>query len=348
MNLTSITEVAKAAGVSQPTASRILAGKHELYKPDTVRMVMKAAQRLGYRPNLLANGLLRGRTHTIGIMVPFREDGFYSHIVLGAHDRLIESGDAPLLMLSTPGQAEENQINALLDRRVDGVIYRSMDYVHPADHLAPFLEKDVPCCAVNRDLSAAVDAVLSNDAYGARQAAEHLLELGHRNVAFVSWGCSGSRGKGPLERRHRSFVARIRKGGGTVCSAIDPGDETEGLGERLAAEVLERRPRPTAIFMGMDHLAWSVYRVARRLGLRIPQDLSVVGFADLPFASRLDPPLTTLHQDPYGMGWQAAELLLARIEERQGKRHKESSPRKVALKPELVVRETTAAIKTGK
>ena len=342
MDSPSTTELATATGVSQPTVSRILSGKHHLFADKTVEHVLKTAEAMGYRPNLLANGILRGRTHTIGIMVPFREDGFYSHIVLGAHDRLIESGDAPLLMLSTSRHDEREQINALLDRRVDGVIYRSMSYVHPEDEFDPFIEKGLPCCSINRDVSSQVDAVYTDDADGARKAAEHLLELGHRHMAFVSWGCSGMTGDGSLEQRHRNFVEQVERAGGTVCSAIDPGGETEGLGERLAADILNRNPRPTAVFMGMDHMAWSVYRVARRMGLRIPEDLSVVGFADLPFAAKLDPPLTTVRQDPYQIGWQAADLLLARIEKKQGK-GRQSPPQKVALKPQLIVRKSTAS-----
>jgi LacI family transcriptional regulator len=345
MAIPSTTEIAGATGVSQPTVSRILAGKNHLFADKTVELVLKTAEEMGYRPNLLANGILRGRTHTIGIMVPFRIDGFYSQIVLGAHDRLIESGNAPLLMLSTSRHAEEEQINALLDRRVDGVIYRSMDYVHTEDELTPFVDKDLPCCTINRDVSPQVDAVYTDDVEGARKAAAHLLELGHRDVAFVSWGCAG-KDASPLGMRYGVFCEEIEKAGGTVHVAIDPGGEVEGLGERLAAQVLETTPRPTAIFMGMDHMAWGVYRVARRMGLRIPEDLSVVGFADLPFAARLDPPLTTLRQDPYQIGWQAADLLLARVEKKQGK-GKQPPPRKVALKPELVVRRSTADVSSG-
>jgi len=336
----STTEIAAAAGVSQSTVSRILSGKQHLYAEKTVEHVLRTAREMGYRPNLLANGLLRGRTRTVGIMVPFRADSFYSHIVLGAHDRLIESGNAPLLMLATSRHQEEEQINALLDRRVDGVIYRSVSEIHTADNLAPFLERGVPCCAVNRDISPRVDAVYTDDADGGRKAAAHLLELGHCNVAFVCTYCEGKDDTWPMDRRYTAFSERIEEAGGMVSASIDPAGGSEALCERLVVQALEQSPRPTAIFMGMGHLAWGAYRVARRMGLRIPEDLSVVGFADLPSTAHLDPPLTTLRQDPYRIGWQAAGILLERIDRKQANK-KQTGPRKLALKPELVVRGST-------
>jgi DNA-binding LacI/PurR family transcriptional regulator len=340
----STTEIATATGVSQPTVSRILSGKQHLYADATVEKVLEVAEQLGYRPNLLADGLLRGRSHTVGIMVPFREDGFYSTIVLGAHDYLVEAGNAPLLMLSTPHKAEGVQINAMLDRRVDGVIFRGMAQRHPGDALEAFRRQGIPCCSVNRDIAPDVDVVYTDDAEGARQAADHLLGQGHRHMAFVTWGFAEGAEDAPLQVRYEAFRERVEAAGGTVDVETSPGGARDNLAEQLVSTVLARTPRPTAIFMGMDHLAFGAYRVARRLELRIPEDLSLVGFADLPTSAQLDPPLTTVRQDPYEIGRRAAEILLDRIDEKHGKK-RAAAPYKLALRPELVVRDSTLRVK---
>jgi len=178
--------------------------------------------------------------------------------------------------------------------------------------------------------SVEADFVGSRDAEGGRLAAEHLLSLGHRDSAFIA----GMHAVSSFNDRAAAFEAAMHDGGGT-CTVVHAPEAP--WHEADIARLLDDRPQVTAIACGSDYFAMTAYRVAHSRGLRIPEDLSVVGFADEPIAAMLAPPLTTLRQHPHEIGRQAAEALLARL------RRPRISRRHVRVPVELVVRQSTAA-----
>jgi LacI family transcriptional regulator len=182
---------------------------------------------------------------------------------------------------------------------------------------------------VDRETTTHADHVGTDEELGGRLVAEHLLSLKHKHVAHVTFPHRTAN----VLRRGEAFCKVIEKAGGD-CQIV------QGAAEELVSlirKVLQQPNRPTAVFTSTDPMAMQAYSAAASLGLRIPQDLSIVGYADFPFARDLWPPLTSVRQDPYQMGRKAAQMLLDRVLERVGN----DTPKRVHLKPELIVREST-------
>ena len=335
---TSLKQIAQEAGVSIPTASRILRNRLN-FKPATKQRVLEVADRLKYRPNLLVNGIRTGKSNTIGVIIP-SPDIFFNNVLHGIHDELMKADNVPIVLLTHSGgelidrDYELAQIHMLLDRRVDGIIFRPTNEMVGDAYHSEVWERHVPLTAIDSETPLTkADFVGTDDALGAKLCAEHLLGLGHRHVAHLA----GPSNVSTARDRRTGFETAIREGGGT-CVTVEALSYVEDL--KAATRLLELNPRPTAIFAGSDLLAESVYEAAMVRGLNIPGDLSVVGFSDSDVAHRLLPPLTTIHQSPYEMGQRAARLVLSRS---QGKT-KSQRPVKVRLKPELIIRSSTARL----
>ena len=330
----SLADIARDAGVSIGTVSRVLRGQATV-SPATAKRIADAAERLRYRPNLLVQGMQTGRTRTIGVMVPV-DDPFHGELVCGIHDALVAADHAPLLLWSGSSRpqprpvTELEQLHRLIDRRVDGVIIRPVTDAADDIYLREAIERDLPVVAVDRELAAArVDFVGCEDAEGGRLAAKHLLALGHRRFGHLAGALFTSTGR----QRHDGFLSTIAAAGASCRREEDP---TFSDGEAQAFHLLSAEPRITALFCANDLLAAGAYRAAARLDRRIPDQLSIIGFADLPLARLLAPPLTTIRQDAYRIGQEAVACMLARC---QGDR----SPRRRVLVPvELTLRASTA------
>jgi LacI family transcriptional regulator len=325
-------DIAREANVSRVTVSLVLAGKDQTSE-ETRRRVMEVATRLQYRPNLLVRGMQTGRSHTIGVIIPASMH-FHSQIARGIHDELIAVDYVPIQLWVDPAvdtkATELEQIHRLVDRRMDGVIIWPADVSVPDVHFREIWQRNIPLVTVDRETTTHADHVGTDEELGGRLAAEHLLALGHRRIAHVTFpGKSGS-----VFRRGAAFVKLIEAAGGT-CEFVT--GRTEDLDGPVRA-LLSRQPLPTAIFAATDPMAMKVYSAAASVGLRIPQDLSVVGYADFPFARDLVPPLTTVRQDPYQMGRLAAQVLLDRIFDRCNT----DVPRIIRITPELIIRRSTA------
>jgi LacI family transcriptional regulator len=331
-------DIAREANVSRVTVSLVLAGKDQTSE-ETRKRVLEAAKRLRYRPNLLVQGMQTGRTGAIGIIMPVSMH-FHGQIAKGAHDELIEADFVPVQLWTTPRthtkELELEQIHRLVDRRVDGMIIFPIDVSVPDVHFQEIWQRNIPLVTVDRETTTHADHVGTDEELGGRLAAEHLLGLGHKRFVLMTFpGRTGN-----MFRRAQSFTKTVEQGGGKVdVVAAHPEDNVAAP----LREALSRTPRPTAVFAAMDPLAMKAYGAAMELGLRIPQDLSVVGYADFPFAVDMAPPLTTVKQDPYQMGRQAARILLDRILERT----ESTAPHRYHFAPELVVRKSTAAPPQG-
>jgi LacI family transcriptional regulator, galactose operon repressor len=338
-------DVAKAANVSLSAASRILRGESDRFGKDTCQRVLDVARQLGWRRNLLVNGMQTGRTKTIGVMIP-PYDSFWVDVLAGIHLVLATADYLPITVWV--GDCQEmphfekdddpglGQISRLLDRRVDGLILWPSFAVAYYDHYRELIERRMPVVVIDHKFSEdkIADSIETDEARCARAVAKHLLALGHTDIA-----CLSSR-----ETAWQAWAVRRREAFEKAASA-QAGMKVQSWrlnqwgtnGPEVAAEILTRDPRPTAVFAVTDHEALFIYEAAEDLGLKIPDDLSVVGFADLDFAAALHPPLTTLRQSPKEIGRRAAQLILDRLEGALG----DSPPTTIRVGGELIVRGST-------
>jgi LacI family transcriptional regulator len=340
--MSSLKDVAQAANVSVPTASRILRRENiARFSEDTCDRVWEAATRLRYRPNMLVKGIQTGLSHTIGVMVP-PFDSYWSSILYGIHDTLISADYAPLILwvqhAGSKSMDDLEQVHRLLDRRIDGAILWppiTPDYYEHHEELA---SRNVPVVTIDHELPSkyGADSITTDEEQGARLVANHLIQLGHRRVAHLgeidlhtySWS----------QRRCRFFEQEIRKVPGASCITSERVKDADGL--EIAKQTLLDKSHPTAVYAASDLLARYVYQAAAELNMRIPQDVSVVGFADLNFAPLMGPPLTTVRQNGYDVGSSAAKLLLSRI---QGQ-FLTCKSRNIKMNCELIVRGSTAPL----
>lgn len=339
----SLKDVANAAKVSVPTASRILRRKNiSRFSEETRDRVLEAANRLRYRPNMLVKGIQTGLSHTVGVMVP-PFDSYWSSILYGIHDVLIGADYVPIILWvrhrddfggNQPFDGLE-QVHRLLDRRVDGAILWPPEVPEYYDHHEELASRNVPVVTIDHELPLkyGADSVATDEQQGAKVIANHLIGLGHRHVAHL--GDVGLNTYSWSQRRCHYFEEEIAKISGTSCITIERTKEADGI--EIVKKLLITNPRPTAIYVASDLLARYVYLAAAEMNLRIPQDLSVVGFADLDFAPLMVPSLTTVRQKGYEIGCKATRLLLSRI---QGK-FVEKENQTIKMDCELVVRDST-------
>lgn len=331
-------EIAQEADVSVATVSRALRDD-KMVASDTRDRVLATAERLRYRPNLLMRGVRSGRTRTIGLLLPAHNQ-FYGHMLAGIHDLLVRERYVPIVVWSNldnrsgRGPDELDQIHQLVDRRVDGVILRPVEDAASDEYLHEIWDRRLPAIAIDRQLPHThADFVGTDDEEGARQAAEHLLGLGHRRLAHLAGPSSTSTGR----LRRLSFERAVRQVPGAVCTTATGTFSYDREVMAAAMNLLRREPRPTAIFTASDDMAMSVYEAAEKLQIRIPEDLSVVGYANKEFAQFTRPRLTTVEQFPKRVGRAAARLLLQRIQQESVS----GKPELVRIPPKLVVRDST-------
>jgi LacI family transcriptional regulator len=349
-----MSDVARLAGVDSSTVSRALNVRTAaMLRPETVARVKAASDQLGYRPNVLARGLRTQRTNTIGLLLPDVTNPFFPPIIRGIEDVFGPAGYV-LLIANTDNVAErEDQgLDSLVARQVDGMMLATshLDVATDAGRLG-----GIPVLLVNRrDRTDVVPSVVPDDAIGVRLVVEHLHALGHHEIGLVSGPLNTSTGRD----RRDTFVE--------VCSSL--GLSTDMVvhadlydlpsGRRATEDLLDTYgTRPTAIFASNDLLAVGALTALRARNLRVPEDLSLVGYNDMPLVDLLDPPLTTVHVDQYEMGRRAATMMLSLLAGEGGAQGTSDaspapgSPREragasrnsVAIVPELVVRRSTSA-----
>jgi len=300
--------IARQAGVARTTVSLALRGGEGL-NPETITRVMKAAELLGYRPNNLVSAIRSGRTRMIGVMLP-PIDTFWSNLLHGI------------------------QIERLIDWRVDGaILWPTFASVYQT-HISNLKEHDLPLVTVDSMLpdSFHADAVLSDEAMGAEAVATHLMELGHREILHFAGPSSESWSRD----RRACFAAAMRRHRGVKVHFVELSFRQVRLD--LIREAMAALPHVTAIYCATDGVAEEVYAIAAELGRTIPGDLSVIGYGNLDFGTRLNPPLATVRQRPYRMGTAAANLIIDRIEGNHL-----ASPRVERLAVEFIARGSTTA-----
>jgi LacI family transcriptional regulator len=326
-----IRDVARRAGVGQATVSRVLNGSAA--RPETRERVLKAAAELGFVPNRLARGLVAKSTRTIGLVIPDITNPFFPSLTRGVEDSASSGGYSVFLCNTDNDPAtEELELRRLSEHRVDGIIF--VGTTNRRDLLESVLATGVPMVMTDRpvdDLDA--DSVLVDNNAGARAACRHLIDLGHRRIGLVA-GTSRTR---TGQERVTGYREALREAGISVDeSLMAQGNYTLESGYQAAQVLFGRFPRPTAIFAANDVMAIGVIRAAEEAGLTVPDDLSVVGYDDIQFASMVRPALTTVRQPAYEMGRSAMTMLLERISGEAA-----GAGRQHLFQPELVVRATT-------
>lgn len=324
-------QVAQAAGVSPSTVSRILNGTATV--SDAKKAAVEAAiRKLKYRPNPVARGLAGGRTLTIGVLTQTISSPFYGEALHGIEDNLEPAGYAPIFVSGHWEEARERKaIETLLSRRVDGLIVLAGRLANR--HLLAYA-KAVPLVVVGRRVEG--PGVLSlefDNRAGALLATQHLIECGHTRIAFIA-GDTAHQDAIDREAGYRDALtaARIEFDPALVM----PGDFTEGGGLLAVNRLLESRLPFTAIFAANDQTAIGASLGLYRKNVRIPDDVSLVGFDDLAPAKYAIPPLTTIRQPVYEMGCQAALAMLNLL--------RGTTPSVTLPQPQLIPRESTRRV----
>lgn len=325
-------DVAKAAGVHVSTVSRVLSPEtRNLVNDDTASRIEALVDELGYSPNRLAQGLKTRRSKTIGVLVNDITNPVFPYVVRGIEDQLLRSGYTALVTNTDANvERERTAFEALRARQVDGFIMTTALRVDPLVDEA--LDQGVPLVLVVRNIdSHRAAAVTSDERLGTRIAVEHLYDLGHRGIACISGPQTVSTGAARLA----GFTDAASSHGLEVDPrlVIEAGAFTIDEGERAMRELLAAGLPFTAVLAGNDMLAIGCLAVIGEQGLRCPDDISVIGFNDMPLAGRLSPPLTTLRVPYYDLGAYAADLF---VEQLNGRPRRE-----ISVVQDLIVRGST-------
>jgi LacI family transcriptional regulator len=332
-----IRDVARESGVSTATVSYVINDGPRAVHPETRARVLAAMERLQYYPSSAARGLNRKRAECIGVVLPRPDptlivNPYFGSVLHGIVREATTRQQNITLLTGLFWKGARESLPAFRDPRVDG--YVLIAPVTNSDIVEALAQAGVPCVAVNADSTEPRAATLDVDnRAAARLAVEHLLALGHERIAM-------------LNGRENSWSARPRRDGwrdALEAAGIAPDLElllergfTEAWGLEAGRSLLARPDPPTAVFCGNDLLAWGLYQACGEVGVRVPDDLSVIGFDDLPRSAQLSPPLTTIRQPLVEMGEEAVRLLLEGWD-------RDAAARKSILPVELVVRSSTAA-----
>ncbi len=332
----SIYEVARIAGVSVATVSRVLNGKGPV-REDTSRRVLSAIESLGYVPHSAARSLSTRRTMNIGVLLPDVHGEFFSEIVRGIDLSARAAGYHVLVSGSHSDLEETAAVLQALHGRTDGLILMTPGM--GAEWLDRHLPRRLPAVLLNHSRpGGAHDSIEIDNRRGAQLAVEHLLALGHRRIAML---CGPLDNHDAAERLASYREALAAKGLSPDPTLELPGDFGEESGFAAGRALARLTPRPTAIFAANDAMAIGCLAALREQGLAIPGDLSLVGFDDIPIARYLTPALTTVSVAIARLGGLAMERLLAVIA--SGDSAPEQPPRHEVVTPTLALRASTAA-----
>ena len=332
--MANIYEVAKRAGVSTATVSRVLS-RPDVVAPETRKKVLRAVEQLGYTPNSAAANLRTLRTRKILVTVPDISNPFFSQILQGIEDAAQRKGYAVLVGDTQHDERREERYASMLKRKeADGLIFLGhrlpKEAAEIVEAMAPQCAPIVNGCEFSPKL--AVPSVHIDNTKAAAEAMDHLYQLGHRRIVVITGPLAS-----PLSRdRLKGVKAQARARAAEADLATVQGDFTIASGAAMADQLLIRKDPPTAVFCFNDGMAIGVLQAAKRRGYRVPDDLSVVGFDDIQFARYTDPPLTTVAQPMREIGDGTVRLLLEILE------GNEIAPVSITLPHTLMVRSSTA------
>ncbi|UIR28772.1 LacI family transcriptional regulator [Priestia flexa] len=334
--MTTIKDIAKVAGVSITTVSRALNGYSDVNEK-TRQKIINVAKKLNYSPNTLARGLVMQKSKTIGLLVSgiSREsvkDNFTFEVLCGVNERASLLGyDLILFNTNTTKQREKTYTQLCKERRVDGAIIQGIKKDDP--YLTEVLESNIPCVLVDIPIrSNLVGYVTTDNKLGAKKAVEHLVQLGHVHIGMVN----GSEDAFVSQERLRGYLDTLEEHGIDIRENwIVNGEFEEAVAEQQAYELLKNNEEITSLFCASDLMALGALKACKRLGRSVPDQISIVGYDNIVLAAYSSPQLTTVGQEVYQIGYEAADLLIEILENR-------STNMERYLETELIIRETTA------
>jgi DNA-binding LacI/PurR family transcriptional regulator len=337
--MATIQDVARAAGVAASTVSRYLNGQLQV-TPATAARLQDAVATLGYVPNVQAKNLARRRSGAIGFVVPEMSNPYFGSIA----DHVVEEVERRGLMVllcSTRSQAvkESSYIDLLASGAIDGMLY--LGSFRSNVRLAAAIHGGLPVVVVDEPIAGLpeVHSVVMDDYAGGYQAASYLVALGHRRIAFVS----GPAELGSVAERRRGYIDALVMGGIDPEAQLNlPGHFTEQFGASVLPRLLVGPEPPTAAFVASDYIALGMLSAAETHGIRVPEDLSVVGFDDIRFSQYVRPRLTTIRSPVERLAQIGVELLFERLASTEPGARSDASARTETLPVELIVRESAA------
>ena len=328
--MASLQEVARRAKVSIATVSRVL-NKSDKVVPETRAIVEQAMRELNYHPSRVARRLRmkEGRAHLVGLIIPDIQNPFFTDIARGVEDAAYASEYALLLCNSDDKPEKEKfYLDVMRSESVDGIVLPP--FAETSAAVIEIVKSGLPVVCVDRCLSKVKTDLVEVDNYrGAFDATAYLVEKGHRNIGLIDGPANVSTSR----ERRRGYLDALAEAGIVVRKdLLRVGDFRQESGRVLAGELLDLKKPPTALFAFNNLMTVGALAAVHQRNLRVPRDVAVVGFDDLPWAESLDPPLTVVRQPAYEVGKQAMELLLKRIMEPT------RPPVTVRLLPQLIVR----------
>lgn len=335
---TTIKDLAKASGVSSATVSYVLNNGPRPVHLKTRERVLEAIRRLNYHPNAVARGLSRRRMNTLGIVSPFdifpTVNYYFVTVLHGVLRVAMQRKQNTSVFVGSEWADVQHSLPTFTDGRCDGLLLVGVP--NNSAIISALTQWDVPFVLLS-DVSEepAVSSVDIDNVGAAEQVTEYLLGLGHRRIALLS----GEAEVNSARLRRQGYQQMLAKAGISADPALTPpGGYFEASGYARAMELmrLPEKQRPTALFCGDDEIALGALRALKALGLRVPEDVSVCGFDDIPPAAIADPPLTTVRQPLAQLGERATEILLTQIDENAPGGQKEVLP------AELIVRASVA------
>ena len=334
-----ISQVAKESGVSSQTVSRVINNRQEI-TPETRQHVQEVIKRLGYQPNAIARSLSQRRSHTLGVVTSGLEYYGPSHILVGVEQGANREGLSILLNLLHQPESENVGpiVNGLMSRQVEEIIWAAPEIGNNRSWFRETIPQlAIPVIFLSTQPRGDFHVVEIDNRNGAYLVTEHLLERGYRKIGIITgpltWWAASERRRGWQEALTAANIP-------FSDSQVVEGHWSAESGERGLYELLEKFPDVQAVFACNDQMALGLTQAARNLGKRIPEDLAVVGFDDIPESAFYYPPLTTIRQGLYELG-QAAVQTFVRIREAEQKGEPAPSAQTVWLQPQLVIRAST-------
>jgi LacI family transcriptional regulator len=329
-----IHDIANELNTTASTVSRALQD-HPRISKEMKKAVWELAQKLNYQPNSMASSLRKGRGNTIGVIIPRIDRYFFSSVIRGIEDVAYEAGYNVIICQSYDSADREKAIvETLINGKVDGFLVSMANETKVLDHFKMIQSKGLPLIFFDRvPNQLEVSKVELDDYAGAFKAVEHLIQQGCKQIVHFA----GPRHVSIYKNRLEGYKAALKKHGLPYSnSLVMDGIITREKGSEAAVAIQQMKPRPDGIFSAGDYSALGAIMKFKELGVRIPQDIAVVGYANEPYSEILDPALSSVDQHSKEMGLSVARLFLEEIANVQG-----ATPKKIILSPDLYIRKSS-------
>uniref|UniRef100_UPI003216FC3F LacI family DNA-binding transcriptional regulator n=1 Tax=uncultured Draconibacterium sp. TaxID=1573823 RepID=UPI003216FC3F len=330
-----IHDIAKALNLSASTVSRAL-NDNPLISKATRTKIKQTAKKMGYRPNVMAANFRTKRTNTIGVIVPLINRHFFSSVISGIEDIAYQQGFAVTISQSNDNFEKESKIaHTLFANRVDGLILSIAMETQSYNHLKLFTERNIPLVFFDRIVDEiAAHKIVVDDFGAAYEATRHLISSGKKRIAHIG---------GPLnlkiyQNRQEGYRKAILESGLELKdSFIENNSLTRADGTKATKKLLENETMPDAIFCANDTTALSCIIYLQSIGIKVPDDISIIGFSNEPFSELVTPSISTIKQPGFEIGKKAAELIIAQINQKE----KSTNYETITMPTELIIRNSS-------